>query len=182
MAGIVEYLKVLSERLIPGEKVEAAVLGVYSTKQFGLETSRDGIMVATDQRVMLCGRRLKGSEIVSVAYDDVIRAEPGSLFGLSSIVVHARQKVLHIHSIGQGDAKGLMELVDSRAGSKGFSVPPTRASMRNMLYLAIALGFIAVGLVVPAAMLDAPPWWIPSVLVGASAYLCFRRWLSAAVI
>ncbi|MBM0255755.1 hypothetical protein [Micromonospora sp. 4G55] len=61
MAKLDKLVEQARAHLEPGEQIEAAVLGAYDTKMMGQSTVRNGVMLATDRRLVFSRRSSAGT-------------------------------------------------------------------------------------------------------------------------
>lgn len=72
------------EHLEPGEVVLAAVQGSYETKILGSDTTRAGVLLATDRRIVFYAKKLGGFDLESFPYRGVSSFEQSkSMMGFS---------------------------------------------------------------------------------------------------
>lgn len=65
-----------------GEEVLASVAGVYEGELLGADIPRNGLLIATDRRLLFYGRRLGGYDIESFPYENISSFEQGrNLYG-----------------------------------------------------------------------------------------------------
>jgi Bacterial PH domain/Short C-terminal domain len=75
-------LKQASAHLAEDEEVLAAVPGVYESELLGRDIPRNGLLVATDRRLLFYGKRLAGYDIESFPYENLSSFEQGrNLYG-----------------------------------------------------------------------------------------------------
>jgi hypothetical protein len=77
------------EHLEPQERIKAAVLGSYETTRLGTETLRNGILIATDRRVVFYSKRLTGYELESFPYSNISSFDQGKNFMGHTITFYA---------------------------------------------------------------------------------------------
>ena len=65
------------EHLEPGEVERASVFGTYETVIVGSRSAREGVLIATDRRVLLYGKKVGGHDIASYRYDAITSFEQG---------------------------------------------------------------------------------------------------------
>jgi hypothetical protein len=75
-------LKQATAHLAEDEEVLAAVPGVYEGELLGQDIPRNGLLVATDRRLLFYGKRLTGYDIESFPYENLSSFEQGrNLYG-----------------------------------------------------------------------------------------------------
>lgn len=77
MAKVEKLLERAGEHFEPGEAAVASVMGTYVTRLMGSETVRQGVLVATDRRVVFYGKKLGGYELESFPYPNITSFEQG---------------------------------------------------------------------------------------------------------
>jgi len=63
-----KLLEQAKQHLEPDEVVEAAVMGAYEAKLMGNDTVRNGVLVATDRRVVFYAKKLGGFDLESFPF------------------------------------------------------------------------------------------------------------------
>lgn len=71
MAKIDKLIEKSKEHLNNDESIIAVVLGVYETKLLGKDTVRNGILIATDTRIVFYTKKLMGFELESFLYTNI---------------------------------------------------------------------------------------------------------------
>lgn len=69
-----------SEHLEDGEVLLAWVMGVYESELLGTNVPRNGLLMATDRRLLFYGRKLAGYDFESFPYENVSSFEQGRNF------------------------------------------------------------------------------------------------------
>jgi hypothetical protein len=90
---LVEHAKV---HLESDETIEAAVLGAYETKIMGSETVRNGVLIATDRRVVFFAKKLAGYELESYPFGNISSFEQGKSMMGHSITFYASGNKIHV--------------------------------------------------------------------------------------
>lgn len=116
MAGLEKNLKHLREHLDPGEVVEASVLGAYETKIMGNDSVRNGVIAATNRRVVFFAKKLAGYDLESFPYENISSFEMGKGMMGHTIAFHASGNSGKMKWINKGDVPELVQLVRSRMG------------------------------------------------------------------
>jgi hypothetical protein len=73
-------IKRASEHLEDGEVLLAWVMGVYESELFGTDVPRNGLLLATDRRLLFYGLKLHGYDFESFPYENVSSFEQGRNF------------------------------------------------------------------------------------------------------
>ncbi len=63
--------------LEPGEQIAAAVMGAYEVKIMGNDSIRNGVLIATDRRIVFYAKRLGGFDMESFPYGNISSFEHG---------------------------------------------------------------------------------------------------------
>lgn len=77
MANEAKLLKGLKEHLQPGEEAVRGVAGAYETKILGQDNVRNGILVATDRRIVFYAKKLTGYDLESFPFGNISSLEMG---------------------------------------------------------------------------------------------------------
>jgi len=72
-----KLLQQAREHLEPGESVAAAVMGAYEAKLMGNDTVRNGVLIATDRRVVFYAKKLGGFDLESFPFGNISSFEHG---------------------------------------------------------------------------------------------------------
>lgn len=129
MSKLNKLTKKAQEHMEPGEKVIASVLGAYSTKILGQNSNRNGVLIATDQRVMFYAKKFGGYDLESFPYSNISSFEQSKGMMGHKIKMFASGNEVEVKWINQGDVDLLMREVKSRL--KGGS-PPTFAAAETV--------------------------------------------------
>lgn len=89
MAKADKLLDQAKEHLEPGETVAAAVMGAYETKLMGNDTVRNGVLIATDRRVVFYAKKLGGFELESFPFGNISSFEHGKTMMGHHVTFHA---------------------------------------------------------------------------------------------
>lgn len=65
------------EHMDPGEQIIAAVLGTYETKIMGSDSVRNGVLIATDRRVVFYAKKMTGYDLESYPYASISSIDQG---------------------------------------------------------------------------------------------------------
>jgi hypothetical protein len=86
MAKLDKLLGQAQEHLEPGEEVLGAVQGTYEVSSWGEDTTRAAILVATDRRMFLYSKKLRGHDLLTFPYTDISSFESKTRFRIQTIV------------------------------------------------------------------------------------------------
>lgn len=116
--------KKAQEHMEPGETVIASVIGAYSTKVLGSNTVRNGVLIATDQRVLFYAKKFGGFELESFPYPNISSFEMSKGFSGHKIKMFASGNEVEVKWINHGDLDLLMKEVRSRLKSSNSAPVP----------------------------------------------------------
>ena len=77
MAKIDRLLERAKEHFDEGEQPLQTVLGAYETKVMGSDSVRNGIFIATDQRLLFYAKKLTGFDLEAFPYANISSMEMG---------------------------------------------------------------------------------------------------------
>lgn len=128
MSKLNKLTKQAQEHMEPGETVLASVLGAYETKRLGQKSVRNGVLVATDQRVMFYAKKMAGYDLESFPYPNISSFEQSKGFMGHAITMFASGNEVMLKWIQHGDLELLMKEVRSRlkggSGTTPSAQPP----------------------------------------------------------
>lgn len=114
MSKLNKLTKKAQEHMEPGETVIASVLGAYETKRLGQKGVRNGILVATDQRVLFYAKKFAGYDLESFPYSNISSFEQSKGMMGHKIRMFASGNEVEVKWISQGDIDLLMREVKTR--------------------------------------------------------------------
>lgn len=129
MAVSERVLRRAGKHLEEGEQVLGAVLGAYETTRLGMDAVRNGVLLATDRRVVMFGKRRGGFELESFPYEHISSFEQGRTLMGSTIRMFASGNTVEVKYVN--DRRAMAELVSavkSRMGRGGAPPPPAAGS------------------------------------------------------
>ena len=94
----------------------AVVMGVYECKTMGQDTVRNGILLATEDRVLFYGKKLTGFDAEEIPYANISSLEMGKGFMGYFISFFASGNKIKMKWIDKGDVAGLVDAVRSSRG------------------------------------------------------------------
>lgn len=117
----------LKSHLEPGEIVNGAVFGIYETEILGSDTVRNGVLAATDRRLIFYAKKMTGYDLESFTYDKVSSFEKSkSLMGEKYSFFASGNKV-EIKWVSESVGEDLALLVRSGATGLSRASTPTKA-------------------------------------------------------
>ncbi|MEH0985295.1 PH domain-containing protein [Micromonospora sp. CPCC 205556] len=118
MAKLDKLVEQARAHLEPGEQIEAAVLGAYDTKVMGQSTVRNGVMLATDRRLVFFAKKLGGHDLESFPYANISSFESSKGLMGHSFRFAASGNDVSLKWINTGDVARFAELLRARAGQR----------------------------------------------------------------
>lgn len=110
MASYEANMKAVQEHLEPGEEIRASCYGAYETKSLGAKTVKNGILLATNKRVMLFGKRFSGYNIETFPYEKISAIEVSKSFMGKSISIKMTGNETELKWIQRGDPDQVVSL------------------------------------------------------------------------
>ncbi|OUM84664.1 MAG: hypothetical protein BAA01_05870 [Bacillus thermozeamaize] len=120
MAKLPKILEEAKKHLEPGEQVLEAVLGAYETKLMGKDTVMNGVLIATDRRLVFYGKKLMGYNLEVFPYENISSFEMGKGILGYSLNFYASNNKVSVKWINQGDVKKLTEIVKEKIRKKKY--------------------------------------------------------------
>jgi len=84
-----KLLEQAKRHLEPGEIVRAGVMGAYETKIMGSDSVRNGVLIATDRRVVFYAKKLGGFDLESFPFGNISSFEHGKSMMGHHVAFHA---------------------------------------------------------------------------------------------
>lgn len=123
MANYDSNISAIAEHLESGENILASCYGAYETKSLGSKTVKNGIMVATEKRIIMYGKRFSGYNLETFPYEKISAIEVSKGFMGKSISIKMSGNESELKWIQKGDpdavvtkARELMAPPSSGAG------------------------------------------------------------------
>lgn len=123
MAGYKRLLVLIKEHLQNEETIKASVYGAYECKIMGTDSVRNGVFVATENRLVFFSKKLIGYELETFPFKSISSIEKSKGMLGHAITVYSsgnNAKMKWIKS-GKGDVLALTEFVNSKIGNAGTS-------------------------------------------------------------
>ena len=127
MAKIDKLLEHAKDHFAPGEDALVSVFGSYEIKRMGSDSVRDGIFIATNQRLLFYAKKLTGFDLESVPYGNISSLEMGKGFLGHYINFFASGNSAKMKWIQVGDVSAFVEVVKAQmeaAKTATRQVPP----------------------------------------------------------
>ncbi|MDN3309339.1 PH domain-containing protein [Microbacterium oryzae] len=98
-----------------GETVDWSVFGLYEAMRLGNKVARNGVLIATDRRVLFYAKRLGGYDLESFPYRNISSFESGKSLTGSNVTFFASGNQVRVKMIQpDGAVTKLVELVRQR--------------------------------------------------------------------
>jgi hypothetical protein len=122
---MVEQAKV---HLEPQETIRGAVLGAYETTIMGNNTVRNGVLLATDRRVVFYSKRLSGYDMESFPYGNISSFEQGKNMMGHNVTLYASGNKVHVKWIvSLPDLQNITAVVKQAMNAKHVQPSPMTA-------------------------------------------------------
>jgi hypothetical protein len=125
VAKIDKYIEKAKEHFDAGEELAFVVFGAYESKIMGKDTVRNGVMLATNQRILFYGKRTFGYDLEVFPYENVSSIEMGKSMMGHHIAFFSSGNKVKMKWINQGDIPGFINHVKATIGK---SPAKTRAA------------------------------------------------------
>ena len=131
MASMEKNRAELRAHLDDGETVEASVAGAYEMEILGKDSARNGILVATNNRVVFYAKKMLGYDMEVFPYSNISSIEMSKgMMGHKVSFFTSGNKVV-MKWIKKGEVDKLIGIVKSRIGKKEFT---PKADDKSSLY------------------------------------------------
>ena len=117
MAKIAKLLKQAEEHFDDGECALQTVLGAYETKIMGSDSARNGIFIATDQRLLFYAKKLTGYDFEAFPYTNISSMEMGKNLMGHYINFFASGNSAKMKWISAGDVRAFVDTVKAQMAS-----------------------------------------------------------------
>ena len=111
MAKLDKLLKKSEEHFDEGEHALQTVLGAYDTKIAGQDSIRNGIFIATNQRLLFYAKKLTGYDFESFPYLNISSIEMGKNLMGHHIKFFASGNSVEMKWISQGNVRAFVDTV-----------------------------------------------------------------------
>lgn len=128
MAKLEKLVEQACPHLEQGEQIEAAVQGAYDTKLAGHPTVRNGVLLATDRRLLFFAKKLGGHDLESFPYGNISSFETSKGMMGHSFRFAASGNDVMLKWVNAGDIPRFIELVRARIGQRPAAVPAQAAA------------------------------------------------------
>ncbi|MDE0230347.1 MAG: PH domain-containing protein [Spirochaetaceae bacterium] len=117
MAKIDRLLGMAEQHFDSGEQALQTVFGAYETKIMGSDSVRNGILIATDRRILFYAKKLTGFEIESFSYANISSFEMGKNMLGGTISFFASGNSVKVKWIKEGNVPAFVDTVRARMES-----------------------------------------------------------------
>lgn len=121
MAKIDRLTEKVKEYLNPNEEVVAIVMGAYETEILGSDSVRNGILIATNKRLVFYAKKLMGYELEDFPLSNISSIESGKNMMGHNISFFASGNKVKMKWINDGKIKKFVEYVRSEIGKDSSS-------------------------------------------------------------
>mgnify|MGYP001156477236 CR=1 FL=1 len=121
MAKIDRLTEKAKEYLNPNEEVVAIVMGAYETEILGGDSVRNGILIATNKRLVFYAKKLMGYELEDFPLSNISSIESGKNMMGHNISFFASGNKVKMKWINDGEIKKFVEYVRSEIGKESSS-------------------------------------------------------------
>lgn len=121
MAKIDKLLKRAEEHFDDGEHALQTVLGAYETKIMGRDSVRNGIFIATNQRLLFYAKKLTGYDFEAFPYTNISSMEMGKSLMGHYINFFASGNSAKMKWISAGDVRAFVDTVKAQMASMNSS-------------------------------------------------------------
>lgn len=115
MAGLKKNLKELQPHLSEGEEVLAHVFGAYETKIMGNDSLRNGLMAATNKRLIFFAKKTFGFDMEMFEYSNISSVEASKSMMGHTITFFASGNKASLKWIHEGDVPAFIETVRAKS-------------------------------------------------------------------
>lgn len=129
----------IQAHLYAGEKIEAAVTGMYLSKIFGNKAARKGTLIATSQRLVFYAKGITGYELDSHPYAEINNLETQRTVGTWQLRFTTARSTYHLR-YAKGEVEAFAQLVRSRIGHQAVPAAQAPSAADELTKLAGLLG------------------------------------------
>lgn len=100
------------------ESILHSIEGTYETKMLGSDTVKNGVMIATEERLVFYSGRFTGYDSESYKYENISSLDSGQRMLGKSLTFYASGNEISIKWIQDKEYDNFMDYVESRIGKK----------------------------------------------------------------
>ncbi|MFD1885566.1 PH domain-containing protein [Paenibacillus wenxiniae] len=136
MAKIDKLIALAREHLQPGEEVLAGVFGAYETKTLGQATIKNGVLIATPDRIFFYGKRTFGYDSESFPFSNISSVETGKGLMGKTVTFFASGNKVSMKYINEGDYDQFIQIAQSKIGKKSSNAESVNDPIEQLKRLA----------------------------------------------
>lgn len=133
MGKIDKLLKQARVHMQPDENVLSVVFGAYETKVMNADTLRNGIIIATNSRILFYGKRTFGFDLESFLYTNISSFEYGKDLMGRKISFFASGNKVKMKWINAGDVEEFIATVQDKLSKKEAKTEKADASIADKI-------------------------------------------------
>ncbi|MEX2411339.1 MAG: PH domain-containing protein [Candidatus Paceibacterota bacterium] len=122
MAKIDRLTEKAKEHLDPNETIEAIVMGAYETEILGADSVRNGIIIATNKRLVFYAKKLMGYELEDFPLSNISSIESGKNMMGHTISFFVSGNKVKMKWISNGEIKKFVDFVSSKIGKESTNI------------------------------------------------------------
>jgi hypothetical protein len=126
VAKVDKLVEQAREHLDPGEEILRSILGTYEAKRLGQDSVRNGVLMATDHRLVFYAKKLGGYELESFPYHHISSFESGKNLMGHTVKMFASGNEVQVKWM-KSDVAALVAIVREKMHSASQSSAPTSA-------------------------------------------------------
>ncbi|WP_419882755.1 PH domain-containing protein [Peribacillus sp. B-H-3] len=127
--NIEKLLQKAKEHFETGEVAKYTIYGAYETKSLGADTVKNGIMIATDRRVVFYGKRTFGFDLESFPYKNISSFEMGKSMMGHKISFFSSGNKVSMKWINKGDLESFISEVRNQITGNASNAAPTSTNI-----------------------------------------------------
>lgn len=114
----IKNMKAAKEHLEDGEQIIDYVFGMYASKMLGGDTKRNGVLIATNQRIIFYGKKKFGYNMESIDYGKIssIEYSRGMIFG--KIKIYTSGNDITFETSMEQTARKIMAVIKEKTKGK----------------------------------------------------------------
>lgn len=101
-----------------GENIVYVLSGTYETKSLGTDTVKNGVLIATEDRIVFYAKRFTGYDSESFKYSNISSIDTGKKMLGATITFYASGNEVSMKWIQEPDYQKFVEYVEDRIGKK----------------------------------------------------------------
>lgn len=119
MANKEKNLNLVKETVLnDGETIQYSIFGTYETKTLGNNTVKNGILVATEKRIIFYAKRLSGFDLENFDYNKISTFELSKKLMGNVLTIYSSGNKVNVKWINDAELDDFVEYVNDRMQSK----------------------------------------------------------------